>query len=93
MNMNYYTRGREAIKLRTVNVLEFCNNEFQQSFSFADNSVGNTRAEKKFARLVREHNPKDQNAIQYTHEDIEVMLDDGVYDDECGYRLLITHSL
>lgn len=85
--------GKPAVKLRTVNVLEFCNNEFQQSFSFADTREGNKRAEKKFARLVREHNPKKQDAIQYDAEDIEKMLDDGVYDDEVGYQVLITHSL
>jgi hypothetical protein len=91
--MNYYARGHKAIKLRTVNVLEFCNNQFQQSFSFVDNPEGNKMAERKFARLVREHNPKAEDAIQYTHEDIDAMLDDGVYDDECGYQVLITHSL
>lgn len=93
MTKYFRKNGQPVVKLRTVNVLEFCNNEFMQSFSFTDNSEGNKRADKKFARLVREHNPKSQGAIQYTDEDIDEMLDDGVYDDECGYQLLITHSL
>ena len=94
--MDYYYKspiGRKAIKLHTVNVLEFANNEFQQSFSFADNPEGNKRAEKQFARLVREHNPRKSETGKITAEDIEDMLDEGVYDDQFGYQVLITHSL
>lgn len=94
--MDYYFKspiGRKAVKLHTVNVIEICNDEFQSIRSFSDSKEGNKRAEKLFKRLVREHNPKSQGAIQHSDEDLDAMIDDGVYDDDCGYQLLITHSI
>ena len=88
MNAKYYrVDGQIATKLRTVNVLEFINGTFQQSFSFAETIEGNRRAEKKFARLVRENDPK------ITKKEMEDYLDDGIFEDGSGYQTLITHSL
>jgi hypothetical protein len=86
--MNYLRpNGQPAVKLHTVNVLEFANNEFQQSFSFADNPEGNKRAERKFARLLNEHEKG------LTAEDVEHYIEEGTYDDQSGYQVLLTHSL
>lgn len=89
----YFRKNRQpAVKLRTVNVLEFANNEFQQAFSFADNPEGNKRAERKFKRLVREHE-KDVHNVEWEKEDIDNMVEEGVFDDQSGYQVLLTHSL
>lgn len=92
MTKYFRKNGQPVVKLHTVNVLEFANNEFQQSFSFADNPQGNKRAERKFRRLVVEHE-KDVHNVEWMKEDIDNMVEDGIFDDQSGYQVLLTHSL
>jgi hypothetical protein len=88
-----YTRnnGQFAIRLNTVNVIETVDGVPQSLRSFIDNPEGNARAEKLFKRLVKEHNK--EGGPKFSDEDFTDMMDDGVYDDDCGYCLFITHSL
>jgi hypothetical protein len=90
--MNYKrTNGQPVIKLNTVNVIETVDGVPQSLRSFSDNKEGNRRAEKRFKSLVREHNAMD--GPKFSDEDFDDMLDDGVYDDDCGYCLFLTHSV
>ena len=82
--------GREAIKLRTINVIEFANGEFQQIRSFSDTPEGNQRAEKVFTRLLKEHTKGD--GIVMDKEDIAATVEEGYYDDKSGYQIFLIHS-
>ena len=92
--MNYKRKnGQPAIRLNTVNVIEITNGDLQAVRSFADNPEGNKRAERLFKRLVREHEESDPVDTRSTKEDFENFLDDGSYEDNSGYQLLLTHSV
>lgn len=92
--MNYLLpNGKKAVKLRTVNVLEFTNNEFQQAQSFADTREGNKRAEKLFRRMVLEQFKGNADLVPPDAEDMDAFLDNGIFDEVQGYQVLITHSL
>lgn len=83
------------IKLHTVNVIETIDGTPQSLRAFTDNKKGNKRAENLFVRLVKEHNAFGQGSgagPTFSKEEFSAMLDDGVYDDECGYQLFLTHS-
>jgi len=78
----------------TVNLIESVDNKVIGVTSFLDNPEGNRAAEAKFQELYKEHNDPDGTTgfVQPTDEDFAAMIEDGVYDDDCGYRLTITHS-
>ena len=78
----------QRIKLNTVNIIEMCNGRLQSIHSFTDNPQGNKRAESLFRRLVREHNIPEE----VTKADMECFLDDGIYNDQSGYELILSHS-
>lgn len=81
------SNGQPAVKLCTVNVVEITNGDVQSVRSFTDNKDGNKRAEKLFGRIVAEHyGPVDK-------EDLDNMLSDGIFDDDNGYQVLLTHSI
>lgn len=89
--MIYYRRNNLRVtKLHTVNVIETIDGVPQSLRAFADNKAGNKLAEECFKSLVEEHN-KD-NGPKFDAEDFEDMFSDGVYDDDCGYVLFLTHS-
>ncbi len=81
---------KNKIKLHTVNVVEVVNDAPFSLRAFADNPKGNHRAEKMFAGLVMEHNADD--GVIPSSDDLDKMIEDGVYDDECGYQLFLIHS-
>lgn len=92
--MNYKRKnGQPAIRLNTVNVVEITNGDLQAVRSFSDNPEGNKRAERLFKRLVREHEAGDPVDTRSDKEDFENFLDDGSYEDNSGYQLLLTHSV
>ncbi len=86
---------RFKIKLHTVNVIESVDGNILSVRSFSDaanvRSKSNKRAERLFVKLVKEHNK--MKGPKFSKEDFEAMLDDGVYDDECGYQLFLVHSV
>lgn len=90
--MDYYYKspiGRKAIKLHTVNVLEFFQTEFQASWSFSDSPEGNRRAIRKFLQMVRKHSDS-----PLSKEDTQSILDEGTFSDaQEYYQLYLTHSL
>lgn len=79
----------------TVCVIEIVNDRYHSCRSFHNNPEGNAAAEELFKRLYKEHNDPDGTTgfVQPTDEDFAAMIEDGVYDDECGYQLVITHSI
>lgn len=84
------SNGKPAIKLHTVNVVETVNEMPISLRSFVDNPLGNERAEAFFKRLVKEHNK--ENGPKFSEDDFDDMIEDGVYDDDCGYILYLIHS-
>lgn len=82
------------IKLNTVNIIELVNGNLNSIHSFTDNEKGNKAAERLFRRLVREHNdPEGTTGVKpFSRADMDCFLDDGIYNDECGYELIISHS-
>jgi len=80
--------------LNTVNVIEITNgSDLQGIRSFTDNPEGNKRAERLFKRLVREHEQLDPVDCRSSKEDFENYLDEGSYEDNSGYLLLLSHSV
>ena len=55
--------------------------------AFSDDSQGNREAESLFTKLVRQHENND-----VPEEDMDVYMDEGTFDDDCGYQIFITHS-
>ena len=84
MNIRYYRRAfcgdhlHQAIKLHTVNVLEFENGGLQQVCSFTDNPAGNKRAEKLFTRLMVSAASKCGEKVD--KQDISDALDNGIFE-------------
>jgi len=79
----------------TVNVIELVNERYHSVRSFHDDPEGNKAAEELFKRLHKEHNDPDgtTGVSEPSEEDFAAMIEDGTYDDECGYQLVITHSI
>ena len=84
----------EKESIPTVNVIELVNGNFHSIRSFFDSPEGNHAAEALFKRLHLEHNDPDRTTgvERPTEEDFRSMLDDGIYTDECGYELILSHS-
>jgi hypothetical protein len=82
------------MKLATVNVIELLNDSLQNVYSFPDTPEGNAEAEAQFKACHLQHNDPDGTTGVDRPDDDEwnMMLSDGIYDDECGYKLIITHS-
>jgi len=84
--------------LSTVNVIELLDGSVIQVIAFFDTIEGNEKAEKLFEQLLKEHNDPDwEIGKEYTGpifsaEDINEFIEDGVYDDDCGYSLRLVHS-
>ncbi len=83
------SNGKPAIKLHTVNVVEVVNEMPISLRSFVDNPLGNERAEALFKKLIKEHN---SDRIKFSEDDFDDMIEDGVYDGDCGYILYLIHS-
>lgn len=82
------------LRLSTVNIIELVDGNPIGVVSYPDTARGNRAAERLFRKLYREHNDPDGTTgiVQPTKEDFDAMIDDGIYDDECGYQITITHS-
>lgn len=75
--------------MNTVNVIEIPDTEnmcVAQLLCFPDNEEGNKKAEEIFVRLVQE------NDLNVTDDDIDVVLDNGYYNDGYGYWIGIVHN-
>ena len=85
----------EKESIPTVNVIELVNGNYHSVRSFFDTPEGNRSAEAFFKRLHKEHNDPDgtTGVEPPSDQDFQNMLDDGIYNDECGYELVITHSI
>jgi hypothetical protein len=95
MNTHYYAKGREAIKLHTVNIIEITNGDLQSIRSFADTPEGNKQAERLFKRLVKEFEAQTlttkRDAVLSNPADMQNYLDDGIFEED-GYQVIISHS-
>jgi len=82
-------------KLATVNIIELKQGVLHSIRSFNDNPKGNEQAEKTFAALIRKHHADEQGSgggDPITDEDMECFLDNGIYDEQDGYEVMIAHS-
>ncbi len=75
------------MKLNTVNVIEMVHDDIINIQSFTDDEEGNRQAEKLFELLVKKHESND-----VTESNMDVYLEEGVFDDDCGYQIVIVHS-
>lgn len=75
------------MKLNTVNVIEMVWDSIQSLHAFPDDHKGNVDAEKLFVELIKEHESND-----VTEKNIAIYLEEGVFDDDCGYQLMLVHS-
>jgi hypothetical protein len=86
--MNYLRpNGQPAVKLNSVNVIEYFSDTVQSLRAFVDNPKGNKEAEDLFSRLMVEYDPDTIRA------EIEDAIEEGVYEDGRGYCLYLTHSV
>jgi len=85
---------KPASPIATVNVVETVDGKINSIRSFPESPEGNKAAERLFRRLHKEHNDPDgtTGVERPTRAEFRAMLDDGIYDDECGYNLMIAHS-
>ena len=79
---------KEAIP--TVNVIETVDGRVIGMKSFMDSPAGNYSAEVHFKHLMQEHV---KGVIVWAQDVLDATVEDGIYDDECGYQLVITHSI
>lgn len=88
------TKRKKSPKVATVNVVETLDGKIASIRSFTESPEGNKAAEDLFRHLHKEHNDPDgtTDVARPTREDFRAMLDDGIYDDDCGYNLIVTHS-
>ena len=73
------------MKLNTVNVIEYRNDEIETLHSFSDDEEGNKEAEDLFSDIMRERDGM-------TEEDIKVALTDGFYEEGTFQLFLISNS-
>jgi hypothetical protein len=90
-----YMDGVDRGRCRTVAVVELVDQNLIGVTTFPDTPEGNHNAEALFKRCHKEHNDPDgtTGVEPPTDEQFSAMLDDGIYDDEAGYQLIITHSM
>ena len=87
--MNYFRGNKQpVVKLRTVNVIEITNGDFQGVRSFAENSEGNKRAERLFKRCIEEN----KGDLPMDKEDFSDAIEEGTFE-HGGYQLFLTHSV
>jgi len=72
------------MKLNTVNVIEFSDDQIIGLASYPDDKEGNSEAEKRFSEVAKENGPFDQ-------EEIDVALDDGIIE-KGWWKLVLFHS-
>ena len=73
------------MKLNTVNVIEYRNDEIETLHSFSDDEEGNKEAEDLFSDIMRERDGM-------TDEDIKVAMADGFYEEGTFQLFLISNS-
>jgi len=93
--VNRHPKRMKSVKVATVNVVELVDGKIISLCSFAESPDGNKAAERLFRRLHKEHNDPDgtTGVDRPTREDFAAWIEDGIYDDDCGYNLVITHSV
>lgn len=77
------------MKLNTVNVIEIINEDVQRLTAFPESPEGNKAAEELFKTLVKEHTADVQ---LWDDDDLQPLLEEGLYDDGQGYELNLVHS-
>jgi hypothetical protein len=89
-----YLNCVDTAKCRTVAIAELLDNRLIGVTTFPDTFEGNRNAEALFKRCYKEHNDPDGTTgfVQPSDEEWTAMLDNGTYDDDNGYTLVITHS-
>jgi len=87
--LTYFVRNNKpAVKLHTVNVVEYADGTLQSIRSFVDNECGNKRAEKLFLRCVKENS----DPLWHEQEDLDAMIEDGTFE-EGTYQVFLCHGI
>lgn len=73
------------MKIDTVNVVEYCDDDLVGIHSFDETSDGNIEAQECFASILKEH------GSNFSPEDIESYIEDG-YWEQGNYQLFLSHS-
>jgi hypothetical protein len=76
--------GIRVVKLNTINIIEYEDQIIQQVVAFHNNPEGVEEAQKLFAMILREHGAK---GIE-----IDIALEDNIWDSGDGYQVFLTHS-
>ena len=71
------------MRVFTVNVIEYEGETIRDVVAFPDPD-GNKEAEDLFSMIIREHGGNDI--------EVEIALDDGIWEDGDGYQIFLTHS-
>lgn len=85
-----YLNGVDQDKCSTVNVIELVDGEFIGVVSFPDTPGGNRLAEEHFRQCYLDNT---QGGEVPSESDWTAIMDNGTYEDDNGYQLLITHSV
>jgi hypothetical protein len=64
------------------------------SYSFKNDSGGIGKAFRTFKRLHKEHNDPDGTTeyVRPSNKEFLSMFNEGLYDDDCGYRITVVHG-
>ena len=73
------------MKLNTVNVIEYSDDNILGVVSFSDDDDGNKEAEAHFSSVIKE------NGNEVTDEEIETFIEEGFYE-QGDYQAFLTHS-
>jgi len=78
-------------KLKAINVIEILDDHSPECRTFTRNKEGWKQAERYFRKLHKEHNDPDGTTgyERPTKKEFKHMILDGVYDDDCGYKIYI----
>ena len=90
-----YIDKADSGQCRTVNVIEILQGNFIEVTSFPDTPKGNELAEEKFRECISDRNDPDRttDVEPLSKEDMDYHLENSNYNDDCGYELIITHSI
>lgn len=78
-------------KQKIIALVESVEEKVLACHSFRNNTNGSGKAFRAFKRFHKEHNDPDGTTgyIRPSNEEFLDMFNDGLYDDECGYKIYI----
>ena len=73
--------------INTVNIIELDHKEVTGIRSFSNDTAGNKQAESFFQKRIKEHEGNNVSEM-----DLGIYLEEGIFDDDCGYQVMIKPS-